>query len=496
MIFARKYGIKGIREKSFCDGRIYILPIFIFISLLFFNYNAHFLAPVSYSKQDNGIEYYHWESADERQLVYGVLIFDPKRYQLAFMADEKLSGSLEYHIHWDHKPYRVIRTDGEDSEISYFDLYQRIPSITDHISRFQDINPQRQIRFVAGNGNLFHNAHFVSFINGRLLSAANEDPYQNQKGYTMIVVFDETKISTDENLVQILNVRFVQEGGVTKVINDAGEDITDKIVSATYGQHILKDAAVRDFKQKEVADDLTHQFADIRHLIDVPFIEVGIGVLLGGKQLRGPVGSDALQGKAVDILIDNVIEAKEGFTHSWFNEQMQMFGFSLVDSDPVLPKQYRLVALNKVRIIFKRNRYPFHAIGIKKDGQVVSMSVQCPIFKGGVLVEELSQEMAKLGVVDAVLLDNGSDVFTSYGTDLNASNWSDDDKLRMDFYRIKNDGPQGKDSKAVTSSDRPQGPRNHHITSLVIVSEKMDAGTQKDEGQEEGKKSFLVEIAA
>jgi hypothetical protein len=93
----------------------------------------------------------------------------------------------------------------------------------------------------------------------------------------------------------------------------------------------------------------------------------------------------------------------------WVREALRVKGYVEVKSGPHARGEFRL-ARNALQIRFQPGIYPHHALVTDKAGRVASVLISGKSNRVGVSLEDFSEDLARSGAKEAILLDNGGDV--------------------------------------------------------------------------------------
>jgi hypothetical protein len=163
-------------------------------------------------------------------------------------------------------------------------------------------------------------------------------------------------------------------------------------------------------------------FADPRHLIlfpyvkviDRPSIDLGMDLLLDDETLyaraaRGePVELPLLAPFPTTDAVDATIERVPIELDS-VRAALRVKGYIEVRGGLQARGEFRF-APNAVQIRFLPGIYPHHALVTDKAGRIASVLVSGKSNRVGVSLEDFSEDLARCGAKEAILLDNGGDV--------------------------------------------------------------------------------------
>jgi hypothetical protein len=214
--------------------------------------------------------------------------------------------------------------------------------------------------------------------------------------------------------VTIERLRFWYEGESPQVFSvGEGRLVTDEISCATSGQPLVEHGRPldRDGLAAMAAEGL---FYDLRHLLlfgrlrrgDDRWFDAGLAAFwTADGRLDQDLLAQAIRGEAVSLDVASLDEEEvagalldKGYTSS---------------SSPEMPGQFHL-SRGRLNIVFLDGIYPHHMIGMRDDGQLLSVVVSGLSNRVGVSVLGAAEMMRQLGARDALLIDNGGDVTMGY----------------------------------------------------------------------------------
>ena len=347
---------------------------------------------------------------DTRQLNVAYLKLDPERVKLAISVQEELHSRAAM----DHSQGTWV-VDGQPVQ----DWSAVKKRISDHIRDYQGANPQHRIIGVFGNGNLFANDWFITYVHGKLFHRQGE-PVEDRV-YSCLV-------ARQNGMVTIEDLQFSHEPSgwkVWAVSCGTRRDITQEVSVATYGQRVL---------QEEVAlssEELLYgQFSNLRHLLVLPGIRSPIGrehvfssqELLDHDhpdRLRAAVRGEAVRAGGLEF---------SGLTVSaeQRDEAFRAWGYTQVESEDHVANrgEYYVHDDGSMTIKFKESVNSLTVVGVDPQGQVIVATVPGRTSREGVTFQEAAELIKAQGAHNAIVLSQGGDVFLSYhGNDIVPS-WS------------------------------------------------------------------------
>lgn len=292
-----------------------------------------------------------------------------------------------------------------------------------------------------GYGDLTMNLWNVGYVNDRITGKPDilhlfDEPL-DRRTYSCLIKWKDPVRYTIQNL-KFDRFEFNREKTSNNVvINESGEGIANKIEFAIFGQQLVKNnIIVPDL------EDQIHQFADIRHVFQLPNINpreklhgndtgyprmyfgrkqnadvwFGEEQLLSSRNLRKAalrgsieleldrpgVSSDALRAALLKSGYDEVPRGQRLITHQKLNERNKHTSeWKFVEDNP-----------NRIEILLKENIYPCTMAGTRKDGGISLLA-----WKGtyseipGWTLREAAKHIMDQGTENAILCDEGADVF-------------------------------------------------------------------------------------
>lgn len=319
-------------------------------------------------------------------------------------------------------------------------------TVRQHAEAYETRFPDDRVAGVIGDGNLTANDGCVGSMKGRGVLRPLSFPLAERPLASFLV-----RTSGDASIEDLRYQSEVQESGVFDphgkvevVPNGEGQPPADDVIWSTSGQQLVRDCRAITFEEltDTIADgdipDLNHGFGygwmKVADLDPSPFTQVGYRVFVDADgKFHGDLLRDAMNGKPITIPLDeDLIQRQCGYDNrTEFEEALhRSLGrrYERVESEPLSLGQYS-VKDDQLRIVLLPGTYPHSLIGVSKLNRVVLIQVARP--HGGALAGNRSAATL-LGVAqaavagakrslarfadddelrDAILLDNGGDVF-------------------------------------------------------------------------------------
>jgi len=378
----------------------------------------------------------------------------------------------------------AIRNGGPEDEIRSLQAYvDEAPIVPSFDENFGKEIADRRIIGIAGCGDLTMNFFNVAFINSplsfpraRLLFLPGEPI--DQRTYSCLVKwkagngYGRSPVTIED--VQFFSPSTTINDMVWAMVNKGDGELPqwapcgDKIEFACSNQQVIRDGAVTKVSQ------LTHQFSDLRHLLVLPNLNLdtkipglnppdpGRGnrkffgdhpaddVWLGEKQLLDDINLQraAMGGPVVLNRLYGGLSVSQGELRGAMNNR----GYTevpdpanAVASDYVRPLrtgEYRFLPEDdrQFEVFFRRNVYPWNIIGLSADGHTL-YHLACEGDRGrieGFTLEEASEQLRAAGAQNALLIDEGDDVFQAVDLDPQITSVSADAVQRQypDTYAV------------------------------------------------------------
>lgn len=262
--------------------------------------------------------------------------------------------------------------------------------------------------------NLFYNKPVVVYQQGRLLHAIGENP--ETKVYPMFVRYK------DGQKEFVKNVTFKNIEGEWNVFNGK-DNISNQLDFTFFTQLILKDGDVID------PGENIFYYDDIKHLYlmplitkdDMPDMQDGLmsgGVFWGTSQLLANDARLAAKAYSKPIKLNrNMILTKSSgeqkaidISADFLRMKLNSYDYIEVKSEVSQQGEYKFIDDDKVEIFLKNSPYPFHAIGIKADGNIIDVCFEGLSSRRGYTIKEVMAIMKELGSINAGILDQGNSV--------------------------------------------------------------------------------------
>lgn len=306
-------------------------------------------------------------------------------------------------------------------------------SVWEHQVRYLSQKPDGKERIVAllGNGNLTQNPYFIAwFGEDGLLTRLKHEPISDRK-YDCLVVDGNNKVTVE--LLRFHNNSNISDETGWQAINVAtGKVLPDSTQVAFSGQRIVKDGQA--MSRQELSEQIISGFFyDLRHVFRFPAVRSDTywkDLALEQFYDRGSIDTDvvvkALNGEPITTRWKDLTDDETSVRTALFNK-----GYN--ESANGMPGTYTLDG-SFINIVFLDSIYCHNVLGVdKEEGNLCSMHVTGWSNNVGTTLQGLSQLAANV-FQDAILLNNGGDVFYLINHDqndkmipynkLNDSNWT------------------------------------------------------------------------
>lgn len=207
-------------------------------------------------------------------------------------------------------------------------------------------------------------------------------------------------------------------GGWMSVEEDGGAMMVERGTVPVKGFIISGPRLVRGGRPAELQ---VRAFADPRHLLLFPYVDLGDGLRVdfGHDRFLGDPAlcRRAVEGRPVRLELLEHLPAGEAphaalrpvpVPRERLEEALAAKGYRAV-ARPEEPGTYRLDG-DAVVMTWLPGIYPHHVLARRDDGRVLSVLVTGAGSRAGVHVRELCGDLAAAGITDALLMDNGGDV--------------------------------------------------------------------------------------
>jgi len=206
---------------------------------------------------------------ERQEFVYKI---SANRVAIFASIQEKFNRRMK--LNWRRPPEKTeLVLDGKvESEL-------KLMLIDEHIQRLSsDIDGRDNV--LIPHQNFYFNSWFVMFKDGVIHYVFDEFD-QEERIYSSIVVYNNGRIAIES----LKYIKGSEDAKDRIVLNETGEDLTDKVRLAFFGQQIVKDGELVN------VDDIREQFADYRHL-EEPFQHSIFGIDEKGDIIIMSVGGD------------------------------------------------------------------------------------------------------------------------------------------------------------------------------------------------------------
>ena len=291
-------------------------------------------------------------------------------------------------------------------------------SVGDHQLRYlsHKRDDNQRIISIIGNGNLTQNPYFVAWEGqDGLLTRLKHEPILNRK-YDCVVVDDNNKVT-------VKTIRFTNDSNISSEVGwqainvDTEKPLLNSTQVAFSGQRVVKDgqAMSRQELSKQVISGL---FYDLRHVFRFPAVrsdaywkDLALEQFYNHGSINTDIINKALSGEPITTrwrdLTDNETYVRKALLDKGYQE-----------SDSGKPGTYSFDG-SFVNIVFLDSIYCHNVVGVDKEkGNLCFMHVTGWSNNVGTTLQGLSQLAANV-FQDAILLNNGGDVFYLVNQDQN-----------------------------------------------------------------------------
>lgn len=338
---------------------------------------------------------------------------DPRQYRPHILVAEELEDNL----------YPVDRTtnalywkdDSGRKPATAKDVRSKVPLVATLKERFFAKEPGVTIAAITGNENLFYNKPIVAVVGDKVYHATDERI--DDKDYPMYVVWADGRVTIEEK------VRFKTRGE-----RKEPDIIIDGVsVSVAYATVIQLIKNKDGFVYPDEKNGLAYFYDDVRHLFSLP------------KFSNEEVGVDGLMSGGVFFMADQIIADRSRIERYFADPSARQrfdLAVALVDKDgkqipggwPVPPKLLadKLRALgyadddftisgSEISIRLKENGYPFHIVGVTKDGRAKEIAIESGYGENGISIREAAALAEREGLEKAGIIDQGTTVRLEVG---------------------------------------------------------------------------------
>jgi len=317
-------------------------------------------------------------------------------------------------------------------------------TLQSHEKLFKDRLGQYKIIGIHGCGDLTMNSWNVAFADGVLtesgatIVALPEEPFHERR-YSCLVKWKPTgggraRLSIEEVIFNKLSD--IGRGKTNNLVAIQAGDTWlprgDRIEFAVSNQQVIRNGSVVS------AVENCHQFGDLRHLLQLPNLNPDAPLTSTEKQpyqkrsLFGrPQTSDIWLGEAFLIRRNNLvraalsgpitIEIPHDLGDRHLHAAMDYARYQKV-ANAMLPLgigQWRETDLKEgrqgartIEIYFRRNKYAWNMLGLTKDrSRLLSLACDANPGRTGYVLEDAARLFLENGAWDALLIDEGADVF-------------------------------------------------------------------------------------
>jgi hypothetical protein len=304
-----------------------------------------------------------------------------------------------------------------------------------YTKEFSEVYPDHELIGQQGCGDLTMNLWYVAYVNSKLngrtmnkpLLYLQEEPV-SERTYTCLVKWKKPYRVTIEE-----DVRFNVLSGAPWQVQISGKRADDRIEFAVSGKQVIREGKLVDLR------GVVHQFADIRHLLQLPTINPK-GELFPGDPGRprfyyGRFWEDHVWFGEAQLLDDwnlqraalvgpvvlNRLYKGMGASKEQVEGAMQLAGYSSPrDPKSLQEGEWRFIPWddNLVEVYFKRSRYPWGMIGVdRKQERILCLACNGHQGRTGYTLEEavnlfIDQTRSQgIEIWSALLMDEGNDVF-------------------------------------------------------------------------------------
>lgn len=323
-----------------------------------------------------------------------------------------------------------------------------VMTTAEHLSILNVNHTDEECMAYVGNGNLLANPGFVLFRKGKLLHLRDEPVFQ--QAYASLTSWKNGDVSAEE-------FWYAQENGHVRALRKWGsglEDITDKVDFATSGQPLVRKGEAIPIEH------LCHLWYDTRHLVRPLKVTLGGADLflpnaqlqkgLARKAICSPVEikleaqvddrtllpltitgwmalrkensatlqmiGEFLKGQSIlgaheDILDLNVLGRVADHFDSLLQETLARERYEVVDNGVTLQEGQCRYVNHHLQIFFRKAIYPHNIFVHWADGRYGFVLFPGKSGSQGIALCQAQRFLVeRLGVEDAILLDNGGDV--------------------------------------------------------------------------------------
>lgn len=334
------------------------------------------------------------------------------------------------------------------------ELYKANSAQKNYIDEFYRAYPGYEIVAIQGIGDLTMNLWNVAYINSAFTKEPKFlhlfDERINDRTYSCLVKWKSGKLQISD--LRFNRYLFNECKDDPKVVTINGEPVADKIEFAVYGQRMIHPGFGDSSGAPEVFDraEIAHQFADIRHLLELPNLNPNQSFPIAGDSGRpryyfGREQDDDIWFGEAELLENrnlrkaaitgsvelNTLHSGLGVSHDQVNAAMDRHRYIKVDhpTAPLMSKeipmfgavigqadtcQWRFVSGEDqyVELKLRENRYPCTMVGLNEDGQFYMFAWNGIYSKEpGLTLRQSAFVMCRHGVANAILCDEGGDAF-------------------------------------------------------------------------------------
>jgi hypothetical protein len=322
--------------------------------------------------------------------------------------------------------------DARDAEhrLAYYQLLsQSVDMIPDYHSEFERLYTGRVIVGMQGCGNLSMNEWYVAYVRSPFTNnvptfiALPEDRIDRTppRQYTCLVKYNDGKLQIETLVFNFL------KGRITSI--QARRDITDEVEFAVYGTQVLRNGELVDFS------GIVEQIADVRHLFKLPnlnppsqtsneptnrprrffgerqYDDVWFGeaeLLKNLAMRRAALSEPVLLNRQFEHMGADPDYIREIFGKQGYREYTHGDRF-LRYSDGSWRFREETDELAEVKLF--RNVYAYSLLGLDGAGNALALAVGGLAGRRGQTLESAVQNIRAYGAVNALLMDQGDDVF-------------------------------------------------------------------------------------
>jgi hypothetical protein len=321
---------------------------------------------------------------------------------------------------------------------------EEMATIRAHDEKFEERMPEYEIVGMQGCGDLTMNYWNVAYVSGSLAEDPNgsivaiaDEPLE-KRHYSCLVKWKPNGSGRSRMSIEEASFNLQGDHRNNKVwIQTRGKSLprSGSIEFAISNQQVIRDGEVVS------AVATCHQFSDLRHLLQMPNINPTRGPLYEGE--KQPYLPRTYFGKAQEADI-------------WFGEKFLLAGKvnllraalkgpvvmprSECDNDqlrgamkaarytevmnttaPLIEGQWRKTNIESddmIEVFFRRNTYGWSMLGLTKDNRyLLSLACEADAGKTGMKLEDAAEIFRQHGAWNALLIDEGWDVFHRIGAD-------------------------------------------------------------------------------